>query len=65
MKAYELLCSERGVKLRKQRCWDVETVFAQLKSNKGFKRYHLRGQNKVEIETGLPALAHNLKKMAG
>lgn len=65
MKTYELLCSERGEKLRKQRCWDVETVFAQLKNNKGFKRYYLRGQNKVEIETGLLALAHNLKKMAG
>ena len=64
MKTYELLCSERGEKLRKQRCWDVETVFAQLKNNKGFKRYYLRGQNKVEIETGLLALAHNLKKMA-
>jgi len=37
MKTYELLCSERGEKLRKQRCWDVETVFAQLKNNKGFK----------------------------
>ena len=65
MKTYELLCSQRGEKLRKQRCWDVETVFAQLKNNKGFKRYHLRGQNKVEIETGLLALAHNLRKMAG
>ena len=65
MKTYELLCSERGEKLRKQRCWDVETVFAQLKNNKGFKRYYLRGHNKVEIETGLLALAHNLKKMAG
>jgi transposase len=64
IKTYELLCSERGEKLRKQRCWDVETVFAQLKNNKGFKRYNLRGQNKVEIETGLLALAHNLKKMA-
>lgn len=63
MKTYELLCSERGEKLRKKRCWDVETVFAQLKNNKGFKRYYLRGQNKIEIETGLLALAHNLKKM--
>ena len=57
-----LLNSERGIKLRKQRAHDVETVFAQIKNNKGFRRYSLRGIDKVEIETGLLAIAHNLKK---
>ena len=47
-----------------KRCWDVEPVFAQLKHNKNFKRFNLRGTKKVEIETGLLAIAHNLKKMA-
>jgi hypothetical protein len=60
----KLLNTERGIKLRKQRAHDVETVFAQIKNNKGFRRFNLRGQNKVEVETGLLALAHNLKKWA-
>jgi transposase len=59
-----LLMSARGVELRKQRCHDVETVFAELKHNKGFKRFYLRGSEKVEIETGLLAIAHNLRKKA-
>lgn len=61
---HSLLTSERGVKLRKKRAHDVETVFAQIKSNKGFRRFNLRGSKKVEIETGLLAIAHNLKKWA-
>ncbi len=63
-KAHRLLNTKRGIKLRKQRCHDVEPVFAQIKHNKGFKRFFLRGQNKVEIETGLIAIAHNLRKLA-
>lgn len=64
-KAYDLLTTERGVILRKQRCHDVETVFGQIKNNKGFRRFHLKGLKKVEIEIGLIALAHNLRKLAG
>jgi transposase len=64
-KAYELLTTERGIALRKQRCHDVETVFGQIKNNKGFRRFHLKGLKKVDIEIGLIALAHNLQKMAG
>ncbi|WP_265173098.1 transposase, partial [Flavobacterium sp. MFBS3-15] len=41
---------------------DVETVFAQIKNNKGFRRYNLRGKAKAEVETALLAIAHNLKK---
>ncbi len=62
--AHTLLTSERGVQLRKRRCHDTETVFAQIKHNKSFKRFNLRGKDKVEIETGLLAIAHNLKKWA-
>lgn len=64
-KAYDLLTTERGVALRKQRCHDVETVFGQIKNNKGFRRFHLKGLKKVDIEIGLIALAHNLRKMTG
>ena len=63
-KVKERLNTIRGIELRKQRAHDVETVFAQIKHNKGFKRFMLRGLEKVQIETGLLAIAHNLKKMA-
>lgn len=62
--AREKLTTEEGIRHRKQRCHDVEPVFAQLKHNKGFKRFNLRGIKKVEIETGLLAIAHNLAKKA-
>jgi len=39
-------------------------VFANIKSNHHFKRFMLRSKPKVEIETGLLALAHNLRKRA-
>lgn len=62
--ARERLKTEEGIYHRKKRCCDVEPVFAQIKHNKNFKRFNLRGKQKVEIETGLLAFAHNLKKMA-
>lgn len=62
-KARDLLTSEQGLKHRSQRPVDVEAAFGNLKQNKGFKRFLLRGQEKVDIETGLLAIAINLKKM--
>jgi len=56
------LKSKRGVEKRKRRCWDTEPVFGNLKHNHHFKRFMLRGMEKVTIETGLLALAHNLRK---
>ena len=61
-KAGALLRSEKGIAYRKKRCCDVEPVFGNMKHNKGFRRYFLRGIKKVAIETGLVYLAHNLKK---
>jgi transposase len=61
-KSRELLLSEIGILKRKQRSSDVEPVFAQLKHNNGFKRFSLRGLEKVELEFGLMALGHNLRK---
>ena len=63
-KADELLLSEEGVRHRKQRPCDVEPVFGNIKNNHHFKRFMLRGIQKVSIETGLIALAHNLRKKA-
>jgi hypothetical protein len=61
-KAKEKLLSPEGVAHRKQRCWDVEAVFGNIKHNMNFKRFMLRGIDKVETEIGLIAMAHNLKK---
>ena len=58
------LKSEKGVAYRKKRAADIEPVFANIKHNKNFKRFMLKGLDKVTIETGLLALAHNLSKMA-
>lgn len=57
-----LLLSEEGIRHRKKRPWDVEPVFGNIKNNHHLKRFLLRGLEKVSIETGLLALAHNLRK---
>lgn len=56
------LMSPEGVKKRKRRPIEPETVFGNIKHNKQFRRFLLRGKEKVEIEVGLMALAHNLSK---
>jgi transposase len=63
-KATERLTSEKGVYHRKRRPVDVEPVFGNIKSNHGFRRFMLRGKEKVTIEAGLLALAQNLRKKA-
>jgi hypothetical protein len=62
--AEQRLLSEEGIKRRKKRPCDVEPVFGNLKQNQHFRRFMLRGIEKVAIETGLLALAHNLRKKA-
>ena len=61
-KAKALLLSEQGIAKRKQRCWDVEAVFGNIKHNMNFKRFLLRGLDKANVEIGLIAMAHNFKK---
>lgn len=62
-KARQNLWSIRGIYLRKKRCIEPEPVFGQIKWNRGFKRFLLRGLPKVNCEFGIVAIAHNLKKM--
>ena len=51
-----------GIQKRKQRTADVDPVFAQHKHNHNFRRFSLKGIQKTELEFGLMALAHNLRK---
>ena len=62
--AYELLNSDEGIKHRKKRCCDVEPVFGNIKQNHGFKRFMLRGKQKVTVEWGLLSIAQNIRKKA-
>lgn len=62
--AKALLLSEQGIALRKQRSTDVETVFGRIKQDWGFRRFLLRGMEKVKTEWGLLCIAHNLAKLA-
>lgn len=57
------LCSEDGLKLRSQRPVDVEPVFGRIKNNWLFRRFLLRGIEKVNVEWGLLSIAHNLTKV--
>jgi hypothetical protein len=46
--ARENLSSEEGKRLHAQRSVEVETVFGHLKYNMGFRKFHLRGLEKVK-----------------
>lgn len=63
-KARIRLMSETGLYHRSKRPIEPEAVFGQLKSNNKFNRFTLRGLVKVNVEFGLMAIAHNLRKLA-
>ena len=63
-KARELLTGERGLMHRSRRPIEPEAVFGDIKFNHGFKRFRLKSAGKVNVEFGLVALAHNLRKYA-
>jgi hypothetical protein len=58
------LKAKRGITKRKQRCDDVEPLFAVIKHNHQFRRFMLRGIEKVSIETGLFSISTQSKKTA-
>lgn len=62
--ASERLQSPEGKDLRSQRLVEAEAVFGQLKHNWGFRRFLLRGLDKVNTEWGLLCMAHNIAKLA-
>jgi hypothetical protein len=58
--ALDNLISETGIYYRKKRCIDPEPVFGNIKHNKNFKRYILRGLQKVYVKTGLSQLKEKI-----
>ena len=61
--AREKLMSEQGLYYRSKRPIEPEAVFGHIKFNNKFNRFTLRGLDKVEIEFGLVAISHNLRKI--
>ena len=47
---------------RSRRPIEPEAVFGNIKFNHGFKRFRLKSAEKVSVEWGLVAIAHNLRK---
>ena len=62
--ARQKLLSEEGRRLRAQRGVEVEGVFGRLKHNWGFRRFMLRGLEKVKVEWGLLCIGHNMARLA-
>ncbi len=62
-KARELLLSEEGVKHRKKRCIEPEPVFSHIRYDGGYLRFRHFGQDKVEIDFAVLAIAMNLSKL--
>ena len=63
-RAKERLTGEEGLYHRSMRPIEPKAVFGDIKFNHGFKRFRLKGHEKVRVEFGLAALAHNLRKYA-
>jgi transposase len=62
-KAKARLLSQEGLYYRSKRPIEPEAVWGQLKSNNKFNRFTLRGLSKIDIEFGLMAIGHNLRKL--
>ena len=57
------LLSEEGLHMRSQRPEQVERPFAQIKWNKGIKRFLLRGLKKVNTEWAIICMAFDIEKI--
>lgn len=62
-RARENLGTEKGIRLKRQRSIEIESCFGDIKHNMGFRRFHLRGLEKVKTEITLVAMAHNIRKI--
>ncbi len=60
----ERLQTDYGSSLYRQRGFRTETVFGDWKHNLKFRRFHLRGLEKVRAEVLLLSLAYNFRKLA-
>ena len=61
-KVVENLNTEHGIELRKNRSWQVEGAFGDIKHNKEYERIQRRGKQNVENELYLICIGYNLRK---
>ena len=62
-KMQERLDSDIGRRLYRLRKMTVEPVFGIIKEVLGFRRFHLRGLEKVDGEWALVCLAYNMRRL--
>ena len=55
--------SEQGRKDYSRRMWTIEPVFANITSNKGLRRIHLRGKVKATCQWQMYCMVHNIEKL--
>jgi len=63
-KVKNILWQEKYNELMKRRAVECETIFGQIKGNLGFRRFHLRGKEKVSTEWGLLMIGQDIKELA-
>lgn len=59
------LRTEEGKELYQERMSTVEPVFGQMKQNRGFTEFLLRGEDKAKVEFIMMCIVHNIEKIAG
>ena len=59
------LRTEGGKELYQERMSTVEPVFGQMKQNRGFTEFLLRGKDKAKVEFLIMCTVHNIEKIAG
>ena len=58
------LNTEKGAEQYQKRMYTVEPVFGQMKQDRGFREFLLRGKRKTKIEFIIMCTVHNIKKIA-
>src|SRR5659263_257281 len=59
------LRTEEGHELYQERMSTIEPVFGQMKQNRGFSEFLLRGEDKAKVEFIMMCIVHNIEKIAG
>ena len=61
----EKLKTEKGEKIYQERMYTAEPVFGQMKQNRGFTEFLLRGKEKANVEFQMMCIVHNIGKIEG
>jgi len=59
------LRTDEGTELYQERMYTAESVFGQMKQNRGFREFLLRGKEKANVEFLMMCIVHNIGKIDG